>query len=78
MPTYTLKDIKTGESWDVICSWDELQTVLDELPDVKQQLCTPAFSGAPLKDNLSKAGSNWKDLLGRIKKGSGRDNNINT
>ena len=38
MPSYTLKDIKNNHTWDVVCSWDELQTVLDEMPDVVQVL----------------------------------------
>ena len=29
MPTYSLKDIKTNHTWDVICSWDELQITLN-------------------------------------------------
>lgn len=77
MPTYTLKDINTGETWDVICSWNELQTMLNELPDVKHQLSAPKISALGTKDNVSKAGSNWRDLLGKIKKGSGKGNNIN-
>ena len=78
MPTYNVKNKKTGEEVEVICSWNELQEILSTDPDLVQGLATPSFSGAPLKDNLSKAGTNWKDLLGRIKKGSGRDNKINT
>lgn len=76
MPTYTLKDTNTEETWDVICSWNELQEILKSRPELKQQLSTPAFSGSGTKDNVSKAGSNWRDLLGKIKKGSGKDNTI--
>ena len=34
MPLYTLKDTKTLEEWDVNVPYEELQTILDELPDV--------------------------------------------
>ena len=77
MPVYNLKDEKTGERYEVFCTWDELQTMLSELPDVKQELSTPSFSGAGLKDNISRAGSGWTDLMKRIKKNSGRENKIN-
>lgn len=38
MPLYTLRDNKTGHEWDVNCSFDELQTILDELPDTSRVL----------------------------------------
>ena len=34
MPLYTLKDTKTQEEWDVNMSYEELQTALDQLPNV--------------------------------------------
>jgi len=43
MPVYTLRDSKTGHEWDVNMSWDELQTVLDELPDVSRVLVPNNF-----------------------------------
>jgi hypothetical protein len=36
MPVYTLRDNKTQEEWDVNCSHDELQTILDEMPDTQR------------------------------------------
>ena len=36
MPVYTLRDNKTGTEWDVNCSFDELQTILDELTDTSR------------------------------------------
>jgi hypothetical protein len=38
MPVYTLRDNKTGTEWDVNCSFDELQTILDELTDTSRVL----------------------------------------
>ena len=77
MPKYTLRDIKTNKTWDVTCSWDELQTILDEMPDVVKDLSTPAFAGNTVS-NLRRAGSEWNDHLSRIKKGSGSSNTIKT
>jgi len=36
MPTYTIRDIKEQCEWDVMCKWDELQTMLDSNPDLIQ------------------------------------------
>lgn len=77
VPKYTLRDIKTNKTWDVTCSWDELQTILDEMPDVVKDLSTPAFAGNTVS-NLRRAGSEWNDHLSRIKKGSGSSNTIKT
>jgi len=67
MPTYTLRDTKTNETWDIKCSWDELQIILDESPDVVKDLSTPNFAGNTMS-NLRRAGSEWNDHLTKIKK----------
>lgn len=77
MPSYTLKDTKTNDTWDVVCSWDELQTMLNELPNVIQVLSTPKIvsqSGS----TLSKTDDGWKEVLNKVKSGSGRANTIKT
>lgn len=78
MPTYTVKDIKTQEQWDIDCSWDELQEMLDNSPDLIKVLSTPNFVSSTKSHANSNTSDGWKDLLGRIKKGSGRNNNIKT
>lgn len=77
MPSYTLKDMKTGNTWDVVCSWKDLQETLDVMPDVIQVLSTPKIvSGTG--SNLSKTDNGWKEVLGKVKSGSGRGNTIKT
>lgn len=76
MPLYTLKKVSTGEEWDVNCPYEELQSLLDENSDVVKVLSTAKFSSNGVKDNISKAGGEWRDLLGTIKKGSGKKNTI--
>ena len=77
MPTYTLKDIKTGDTWDTICSWNELQEILDTMPDVIQVPAAPKIvSGTG--SNLSKTDNGWKEVLSRVKSGSGRGHTIKT
>jgi len=78
MPVYTLKDLKDGNRWDVVCSWNDLQTLLNEQPDVKQVLSTPKIvSGVDGNKDL-KVPDGFKDLLkNKVKKGSGKGNTIN-
>ena len=31
MPTYTLRNKKTGETWEVLCPWEEMKKKLNDL-----------------------------------------------
>jgi hypothetical protein len=74
MPTYTLKDTKTDETFDVICSWDSLQEKLKENPHLEKMVASPRIvSGV----NGPRVPDGFKDLTKQIKKGSGRGNTIN-
>ena len=77
MPTYTLRDIKSQNQWDVVCSYDELQTILDEMPDVVKVLSTPKIVTG-VGSLHSKVPDGFKDKLNQIKKGSGKSNTIKT
>lgn len=74
MPKYTLKRISTEEEWDVTCSFDDLAQMLED-DDITKVLSTPAFA-SNTTSNLRRAGGEWQDLLGGIKKASGRNNTI--
>ena len=75
MPTYTLKNIKDNVEFNVICSYDELQVMLDEQPDVIRVLSTPKIVSG-VGSLMSKTDDGWKDNLRRIKAGSGRGDTI--
>jgi|GEM_PF-973389 hypothetical protein len=78
MPVYTLEDLKTKQRHDVTCSWDELQTMLNEQPDVKQVLSAPKIVSSRMGNNDLKVPDGFKDLLkNKVKKGSGKGNTIN-
>lgn len=77
LPTYTLKNTKTDEVKDVILSWEELQKMLQENPDLKQVLQAPKIIGGRMGNKDMKTPDGFKDLQQRIKKGSGRGNTIN-
>lgn len=77
MPTYTLKDIKTGDTWNVMCSWSDLQVTLDTMPDVIQVPSAPKIVSG-VGSVLSKTDDGWKETLGKIKKASGKNSTIKT
>ena len=75
MPTYTLKNIKDNVEFSVICSYDELQVMLDEQTDVIRVLSTPKIVSG-VGSLMSKTDDGWKDNLRRIKEGSGKGDTI--
>jgi len=76
MPSYTLINKETEEVNHIICSHEELKVILAEDPNMKQKLCAPKIV-SQAGSLLSKTPDSWNDLLGAVKKGSGRGNTIN-
>jgi len=73
MPTYTLHNKKTGETWQVLCAYKEMKKRLSH--EVELVLSTPKFVSSV--GNLhGKVPDGFKDRLGQIKKGSGEGNTI--
>ena len=78
MPMYTIVNRKTEDTQTVMCSYDSLQEKLKELgPDWSQQLGAPALV-THTGNIVNKTSSDWKNLLGKIKKGSDSKANIKT
>lgn len=75
MPNYTLRNIKTKESFIINCSYIELQEKLKNDSDLIQMLVMPAVIGQT-GSNLGKTDDGWKDNLKRIKEGSAKNNTI--
>lgn len=75
MPTYTLKNKKTGETKDIFCSYADKQKQLEADPEWVSVLSTPATI-SQAGSTLSRTGSDWKDLLGTIKKGAGGNSEV--
>jgi hypothetical protein len=75
MPSYTLKDTKENITWDIICSYSELQDTLDNMDNIIQVPSAPQIvSGV---GNLhSKVPDGFKDVLSRVKTGSAGYNTI--
>lgn len=78
MPIYTFINRETGEEADrFFTSWTDKDKFLEENPQLKQKMVAPNMV-SQVGSNLSKTSDGWKDLLKGIKKGSGRNNTINT
>ena len=77
MPQYTIKNKQTEEEVDVVCSWSDLQEALAEDKDLVQKVCAPKIISG-VGTAVTRAGTNWRDLMGKIKKGSGKGNTVNT
>lgn len=76
MPVYTLHRKSTDEYFDVNVKFDDLAQLLED-DDIVRVLVPPKFASNTVT-NLRRAGGEWQDLLGNIKKGSGRKNTIKT
>jgi hypothetical protein len=78
MPLYTIINDKTGETEDVMCSYDSLQDKLKDLgKDWRQQVGTPSIVSTT-GNVINKTSGDWKNLMQSIKKGAGRGSNIKT
>lgn len=73
MPTYTLRNKKTEEIWQVICSYDEMKQKLND--NVKLVPVFPKIVSG-VGSLLGRTDDTWKEKLGQIKKTSGRGNTI--
>jgi len=71
-----MKNVATGEIETMILSLAEREEILKSGKYI-QELSVPNFV-TMTGSTLGKTSSDWKDLLKKIKKGSGRNNTINT
>lgn len=75
MPTYMLRNKRTDETWQVLCTYEEMKERLNDEVEL-----VPVFPNivSGVGSLLSKTDDGWKDTLKRIKSGSGRGNTIKT
>lgn len=69
-----MKNKATGEIQEMYLSFSERDALLDT-NEWEQMLSTPNFV-TDTQSTLRRAGSDWQEHLGRIKKGSGKGNTI--
>lgn len=75
MPIYTIRNKVTDEIRDITCSYDDLQQMLHNDPDIVRELVAPKVV-AGVGSTLSKTDDGWKDTLSRIKSNSAKGNTI--
>ena len=75
MPTYMLRNKRTDETWQVLCTYEEMKERLNDEVEL-----VPVFPNivSGVGSLLSKTDDGWKETLKRIKSGSGRGNTIKT
>jgi hypothetical protein len=80
MPNYNFRHRETGETQEVFLRISELDAWKEDNPDWESYF--PSGSAPAMvsqsKSTLSQAGDGWKDLLNRVKEGSGQNNTIKT
>ena len=76
MPTYALKNKETEECFEVFCSYEDLQNILNEDSTLTHIIQAPKLV-TQVGSTIGKTSDGWRDLLKSIKKGSGRGNTIN-
>ena len=73
MPTYMLRNKRTDETWQVLCTYEEMKKILSNEIEL-----VPVFPNivSGVGNLHSKVPDGFRDKLGQIKKTSGRGNTI--
>ena len=67
MPTYTIRNKQTTESFDVFCTYPELQKMLENDSDLVQMLTAPAIVGDHIvKQGDGKMDGGMKEVFSKI------------
>jgi hypothetical protein len=75
MPTYTMINKVTGERKDMILTLSEREDILAS-GEWTQALSTGVGFVSQHGMTVNKAGDGWKDVLKKVKSGSGRGNTV--
>lgn len=78
MASYTFYDTKTDKEFDIQMPISELDDYKAQNPHLEQRIKTAPSIADPTRLGLRKPDSGFRDVLKRIKKGSGRNNTVNT
>jgi len=68
MPSYSFKNLNTGEEWTDIMSNSEREEFLSKNPQVQQQLTSAPALGDSIRLGLRKPDNGFRDRLREIKK----------
>ena len=77
MPVYTFKNKETGEVRDLTLTSEECEVIMADPKAPIQRVFRPSTFSSQAKSDLRMAGSEWNNLLTKIKKGSDEKSTIN-
>jgi len=70
MPLYEFKDTETGEVFEVMMSFSDMEDFIKKNPQVKRYYSkAPGLITGKEGSTLKKAGDGWKEVQDKIKKG---------
>ena len=78
MASYTFYDTKKKKEFDISMPISELDEYKAQNPHLEQRIKTAPSIADPTRLGLRKPDAGFRDVLKRIKKGSGRNNTVNT
>lgn len=65
MPTYTFKNIETGETFDKLMTWDDRQIFLEQNPTLEVIIGAPAM-GDSVRLGIRKSDDGFREVLSKI------------
>lgn len=77
MPTYSYRDIVTGNEYELTMSISEMVTFEEENKGVMSRVLKPVAFGDPVRLGVHKQPASWNDLTKTIKQRN-RHSNLNT
>lgn len=78
MPTYNFRNKETGEEFEVLMRISELDQYKIDNPNMEQFLKAPPKLVSMVGSLHSRTSDGFKDVLNKIKDGSGKNNTIKT
>jgi hypothetical protein len=78
MPTYNFRNKDTGEEFEVLMRIPELDQYKEDNPQLEQFLKTPPRLVSMVGGLHSRTDDGFKDVLNKIKSGSGQNSTIKT
>jgi len=76
MPTYVMRHKQTGEEKEMFLSMSAREQYLLDNPDWEPGVTVPMGLISDSKTPHRRAGTEWNDVLKKVKKGSGQGNTI--
>lgn len=73
MPTYTFRNIKTGETFDKLLRMSERESFLTDNPDLEQVIGAPAI-GDPVRLGIRTTDAGFKEVLSKISSANYKSN----